>query len=95
MSEGYPATMQGFFSPVFSGDGHGVPAQRKPCCAASRDNLGYLRTTPAYEFEPKGYGLHNGLGNVWECYSEWTHSSFHLRNTAQTKADLSMHRVRG
>jgi formylglycine-generating enzyme required for sulfatase activity len=96
MSEERPATSQGFFSPVFSGHEPEVPAQRKPCCAASRDNLDYLGTTPGDEFEPKGYGLHNVSGYVWEWYSNWTHSSFYLRNAARTKAAvLSTRTVRG
>ena len=86
MSDECPATRQGFFSLVFSGDDLEVPAQSKPCCAASRDDLGYLGTAPVDEFEPKGYGPHNVSGNDWEWYSDWTRSSFHLRNTAQTKA---------
>jgi hypothetical protein len=54
----------------FSEDGSGVPAQRKPCCAASRDNLGCLGKTPADEVEPNSYELHTVSGNVWERYSE-------------------------
>jgi hypothetical protein len=70
MSEERPATSQGFFSPVFSGHEPEVPAQRKPCCAASRDNLGCLGKTPADEVEPNSYELHTVSGNVWERYSE-------------------------
>jgi hypothetical protein len=51
MREERPATRQGFFSLVFSEDGSGVPTRRKPWCAASRDNLGCLGTTPMDEFE--------------------------------------------
>ena len=47
---------------------------------------------PMDEFALKGYGLHN----AWEWYSEWSHSSSHLRNAVQTKAaDFSVRRVRG
>ena len=96
MSEERPYTRQGFFSRVFSGHDPKVPAQRESCCAASRDNPHCLDTTSADEFEPKGYGVHTVSGCVWERYSEWTHSSSHLRNAAQTKAaDFSMRRVRG
>jgi hypothetical protein len=50
----------------------------------------------ADSLEPNGYELHTVSGNIWERYSEWTHSSFHLRNAAQTKAaDFSMRKVRG
>jgi hypothetical protein len=70
MREERPATRQGFFSLEFSEDGSGVPAQRKPCCAASRDNLGCLGKTPADEVEPNSYELPTVSGNVWERYSE-------------------------
>jgi formylglycine-generating enzyme required for sulfatase activity len=96
MREEHPATGQGYFSLDFSEEGSGVPAQRKPWCAASRDNLGCLGTTPVDEFEPNGYELHTVSGNYWEWYSEWTHSRFKLRNAAQTRAaDFSMRKVRG
>jgi formylglycine-generating enzyme required for sulfatase activity len=94
--EEHLATRQVFFSLEFSEDGFRVPAQREPCCAASRDNLGCLVTTSVDEFEPNGYKLHTVSGNYWEWYSKCTHSSFHLRNAAQTKAaDFSMRKVRG
>ena len=96
MSEERPATRQGFFSLVPSWHDPEVPAQDKLCCAASRDNPDYLGTTPMDGFEPKGYVLHNVSGYVWEWYSNWTHSSFYLRNAARTKAAvLSTRTVRG
>jgi hypothetical protein len=96
MREERPATRQGFFSLEFSEDGSGVPVQRKQWCAASRDNLGRLGTTSMDEFEPNGYELYTVSGIVWRRCSEWTHSSFHLHNAAQTKAaDFSMCKVRG
>jgi formylglycine-generating enzyme required for sulfatase activity len=91
MREEHPATRQGFVSLEFSEDGFGVPAQRKPRCAASHDNLGCLGTDSMDEFESNGYEFHTVSGNVWE----WTHSSFHLRNAAETKAaNLSTRKVR-
>ena len=61
-----PATRQGYFSLVPSWHDPEVPAQDKPCCAASRDNPDYLGTTLMDEFEPKGHVLHNVPGYVWE-----------------------------
>jgi hypothetical protein len=93
---GVPSTWQGFFSLGFSEDGSGVTAQRKPWCAASRDNLSCLVTTPVDEFEPNGHELHNVSGSNWAWFFEWTHTSFQLRNAEQTKAaDIPMRKVRG
>ena len=75
MREERPATRQDFFSLEFSEDGSRVPAQREPCCAASRDNLGCLVTTSVDEFEPNGYELHTVSSNYWEWYSKCTHST--------------------
>ena len=77
MREERPATRQVFFSLEFSEDGSRVPRQCTPWSAASHDD-GCFGTTPMDEFEPNGYELYT--------VSEWTHSSFHLRNAAQTKA---------
>jgi hypothetical protein len=66
MSEERPATRQGFFSLVHSWHDPEVPAQDKPCCAVYHDNPDYLGTTAVNEFEPKGCGLHNVSGYVWE-----------------------------
>jgi formylglycine-generating enzyme required for sulfatase activity len=49
----------------------------------SRNTLedGYLGTAPVDEFEPNGYGLYNGRGNVWEWCSDWFHPSFHAHGS--------------
>jgi formylglycine-generating enzyme required for sulfatase activity len=41
------------------------------------------------EFKPNSYELHTVSGNYWEWYSEWTHSSFHLRKAAQAAAECA------
>jgi hypothetical protein len=66
MSEECSATRQGLMLPGALMARPEVPAQDKPRCAAYRDNPYYLGTTPVDESEPKGYGLHNVSGYLWE-----------------------------
>jgi hypothetical protein len=70
MREKRPATKQVFTSLGFSEESSGVLAQRKPCCAASRDNLSCPGTTPMDAFNANAHEFHTVSGNDWERYSE-------------------------